>query len=297
MKYIDTHSHIHFEDFDNDRQEMSDRMSDSKVGTIAIGTDLKTSMQVVELAQSQKDIWACIGVHPNTHENFEPISTAVDSGEISMGRVVAVGECGLDYFRLESEKNNSGCIVTSQYIDTVKKEKQRQELLFRQHIEFAIKYKLPLMLHIRSSNNAEGQSTNDAHNDVLKILREYKDELGSDANKLKLHCHFTTFGKDLGQRFLVLDEHATFGIPGVVTYKNAQDLQELVKWLPLEKILAETDAPYAAPVPHRGKRNEPVFVIDTINAIADFRGEDREVVRKQLLENAQRVFNLSVEAV
>ncbi len=289
LQYIDAHSHIHFEDFNEDRQEMSDRMSDSKVGTITIGTDFKTSLRVVELAQSQKDIWACIGVHPNTSESFEPISTAVNSGKMSMERVVAVGECGLDYFRLESVSSSSGYIVASQHIDKIEKEKQRQNVLFREHIEFAIEHKLPLMLHIRSSVDTDGQSTNDAHNDALEILTEYK-EIHNDA--LKPHCHFTTFGKELGQRFLALD--ATFGIPGVVTYKSAKDLQELVQWLPLDRILSETDAPYASPVPHRGKRNEPVFVIDIVNAIADLRGDGKELVRKQLLKNVQRIFGIDI---
>jgi len=274
LKYIDTHSHIHFEDFDIDRVEMSDRMSNSKVGTIAIGTDFNTSRQVVELAENNRDIWACIGVHPNTHEGFSSISTALNSGEISMNKVVAVGECGLDYFR------NDG---------TNEVEVTRQKELFKTQIEFAIEHKLPLMLHMRSSVDGQGVSTNDAHNDALEILNEHKKEHG---DALKLHCHFTTFGIEMAQKFIELDEKVTFGIPGVVTYKNAKDLQELVQWLPLEKVLCETDAPYAAPVPHRGKRNEPIFVIDTVNAIADLRGEDREVVRKQLLENAKRVFDL-----
>jgi TatD DNase family protein len=222
-------------------------------------------------------------VHPNTLETFESISTAVNSGKISMNRIVAIGETGLDYFRY---------MVTSQYIDIVREDKLRQEKLFREQVEFAIRHGLPLMLHIRSSADEAGVSTNDAHNDALKILKEYKDELGDDADKLKLHCHFTTFGIEVAQRFIELDERVTFGIPGVVTYKNAKDLQELVQWLPVEKILSETDTPYAAPVPHRGQRNEPVFVIDTINVIADLRDEDIVNVRESLLKNANSTFGL-----
>ncbi len=273
LQYIDTHTHIHFDDFDGDRKEVSDRMSDMRVGAIVVGTSLETSLQVVKLAKSVSNVWACIGVHPNTVENFEPINSRVNSGEIDMSKVVAVGECGLDYFRSDG---------------TSKEERKRQQNLFKEHIEFAIQHRLPLMLHIRSGVGDDGKSAYDAHNDALKILQEYKKEHGGG---LRFHCHFTTFGVDMAQEFLAIDERTTFGIPGVVTYKNAKDLQELVKWLPLEKILSETDAPYAAPVPHRGRRNEPVFVIDIVNAIADLRGEDREVTRKQLLANSQRVFN------
>jgi len=307
LKYIDTHSHIHFEDFDNDRKEMSDRMSDRKVGTIAIGTSLETSMQVVKMAESQKDIWACIGVHPNTHEDFSAVKSAITNGQrgsltILPRCVVAVGECGLDYFRLNNNSGNNNNVTNNINSSNIvpwchmdeENEKERQKDLFKEQIEFAIKYKLPLMLHIRSSNDKHGQSTNDAHSDAIEILSKYKKEYG---DALQLHCHFTTFGIEMAKKFIALDKNITFGIPGVVTYKNAKDLQELVKWLPLEKILSETDSPYAAPVPHRGKRNEPVFVIDIVNAIADLRGEDMEVVRKQLLVNAVKVFNLDIECL
>ncbi len=276
IRYIDTHSHIHFPDFDSDRKEVSDRMSDMRVGAIAVGTSLETSLQVVKLAKNRGNVWACIGVHPNTNEDFDTINTRVNSGEIDMSKVVAVGECGLDYFRSDG---------------SLAEERERQKKLFKSHIEFSIRHTLPLMLHIRSSNDESGQSTNDAHDDAIEILREHKKEYG---DVLRFHCHFTTFGIDMARKFLSVDERATFGIPGVVTYKNAKDLQELVRWLPLEKILCETDAPYAAPVPHRGERNEPVFVISTVSAIADLRGENREVVREQLLENSKRVFNLDV---
>ena len=289
LKYIDTHSHIHFEDFNDDREDLLSRMSDAMVGTIVIGTNETTTMQVVKMAQEHQNIWACIGVHPNTHEDFSRVKSAILVIDDTNGKrpplailpkcVVAVGECGLDYFRFGGIDD-----ADPQAKET---EKKRQKALFKEHIEFAVQHQLPLMLHIRSSNNKMGQSTNDAHNDALDILEIYKKKHG---DALRLHCHFTTFGIELGKKFINLG--ATFGIPGVVTYKNAKDLQEFVQWLPLEKILSETDAPYAAPVPHRGKRNEPVFVIDTVNTIADLRGEDREVVRKQLVQNAKRVFRL-----
>jgi len=304
LKYIDTHSHIHFEDFDNDRKEMSDRMSDSNVGTIVVATGLATSLSGIKYAVENKDVWACIGIFPRERESFSAISSRVNSGKIDMSKVVAVGECGLDYFRLNdinsnnaiNKSDNNSSIVPWCHIE--KKEKDRQKDLFKEQIEFAIKYKLPLMLHIRSSNDKHGQSTNDAHNDALEILTEYKKvcRKGGDS-ALKIHCHFTTFGIEMAKKFIALDKNITFGIPGVVTYKNGKELQELVNWLPLEKILSETDAPYAAPVPHRGKRNEPIFVIDIVNAIADLRNEDREIVRKQLLANAVRVFNLGIECL
>ncbi len=271
LRYIDTHSHIHFSDFDADRVQMLADMSDAGVGVIAVGTDIETSRQVVELAREYSNVWACIGQHPNDHEDAE--FSANEFKELlsnkEENKIVAIGECGLDYFRMDSIQDIAG-------------EKKRQKVVFKQQIELAIEYNLPLMLHIRSS-----EGTMDAHDDALEILSEYKVKHG---DALHLHSHFTAFGRKLGERFLELG--ATFGIPGVVTYKSAPELQELVKWLPLESIVVETDAPYAAPVPYRGKRNEPMFVIDIVGYIAELRGESIEIIQKQVLENTKRVFNL-----
>ncbi len=283
LKYIDTHSHIHFGEFSEDFSQMSDRMSDRGVGTIAIGTDIETSRQVVDIAREHDNIWACVGLHPNDHDEDFNVNAfkkllGDDVENITKNKIVAIGECGLDYFRI-SDSNN----------EETKQEKLRQRANFIQQIELAVEYNLSLMLHIRSSIDDNGISTDDAHNEALEILKDYKNKYGS---ALHLHSHFTTFGIDLGKRFLELD--VTFGIPGVVTYKSGKDLQSLVKYLPIESMVAETDAPYASPVPHRGKRNEPIFIIDTINAIADLREEDREEVRKQLLENSKRIFNLKL---
>jgi TatD DNase family protein len=263
-RYFDTHSHIHFSDYDDDRDEMLAKMQDEGVWTIAIGTGIETSRQVVALADTYPHVYASIGVHPNdTDEEFEKESFDALVGQ----KVVAVGECGLDYFRQDVTDEN---------------EKTRQKAQFERQIQFALGHKLPLMLHIRSS-----AGTIDAHKDAWEILNSYKQEFG---DALHAHCHFFTMDTEVAKKYLELD--ATFGIPGVVTYKSAPELQEAVKYLPLEKMVSETDAPYAAPVPHRGKRNEPLFVQDTVHYIADLRGEDREGVRKQLVANARRIFSL-----
>ena len=262
IKYIDVHSHPHFSAFDKDREELFERMRAKSVATLAIGTDLKTSKEVAALAEREdlSDIilGATIGVHPTDKEDFkeedcEPL--------LKSGKVVAVGECGLDYFRMDA---------------TDKSEKERQRELFVAQIEFAVKHKLPLMLHIRSS-----QGESDAHDDAFDILKTYKKEFP----ELHLHMHFFTASFEVAERFLELD--ATFGIPGVVTF--AKDLQDTVKALPVEKILLETDAPYAAPVPYRGKRNEPTYVIEIAKFISELKGEvDSDIFAK----NAMRTFNL-----
>ncbi len=277
LRYIDTHSHIHFNDFDADRAQMLSEMDDAGVGVIAVGTDIKTSRQVVELAREHSNVWACVGQHPNDHEDVEfsadKFRELLDNKDEN--KIVAIGECGLDYYR-EEERDPA----------SLKLHRAQQKEVFKQQIELAIEYNLPLMLHIRSSD-----STTDAHDDALEILGEYKAEHG---DALHLHSHFATFGKELGEKFLELG--ATFGIPGVVTYKSAPELQELVKWLPLESMVVETDAPYAAPVPHRGKRNEPKFVINVVAYIAELRDESVDVVQKQILENSKRVFGIDINS-
>lgn len=258
-RYFDTHNHIHSPEFDADRTDVLAHMQELGVWGIAIGTDLATSKQVVQLASEQTHIYACIGQHPNEPGDADDVLGV--SWNIGGDKIVAVGECGLDYYR-----------------QTVIKDIQKDN--FVKQIEFAIGHNLPLMLHIRSS-----EGTTDAHDDVREILASYKREYG---DVLQVHCHFFTMDTVIAKQYLKLG--ATFGIPGVVTYKNAEGLRGAVRSLPLERMVTETDAPYAAPVPYRGRRNEPNFVIDTTKAIAVVRGEDEEQVREALLANALRVF-------
>lgn len=261
-KYFDTHCHVHFDDYDADRADMLAQMQQQGVWAIAVGTDLVTSRQVVQLATEQSHIYACIGVHPNdTDEVFDPSAYTPLLGE----QVVAVGECGLDYFRMSADKPH-----------------QRRN--FEAQIQFAIEHQVPLMLHLRSS-----EGSTDAHDEAWDIVASYKRAHG---DALHPHCHFYTMDTQVARKWLELD--ATFGIPGVVTYKSAEYLRDAVRMLPLNKMVAETDAPYAAPVPHRGKRNEPNFVIEVTKAIAAVRGEDEEQVREQLVQNTLKTFAIAL---
>ena len=267
IKYIDVHSHPHFKDFDEDRNELFENMKSLGVATIAVGTDLKTSKEVVELSEKYDFVWSSIGQHPTEHEEFSAyeFSEIIETDLKNKNRkVVAIGECGLDYFRINKEDDA---------------EKQRQKELFEEQIKLAIKYNLPLMLHIRSSQN-----TDDAHQDAFEILKFYKNK----NSNLHLHMHFFTADIDTARKFIELD--ASFGVPGVVTF--ASSVRKMVKELPLERILLESDAPYAAPVPHRGKRNEPVFVIDTLKKIANIKKTPFEKAREQILQNSIKIFNL-----
>lgn len=266
-KYIDVHSHLYFSEFNEDRGEVLERMRQEGVATITIGTGLDSSKKAIDFDKEHSDIslGVTVGQHPTEREEFNAEAYRALIQE-NRERVRAVGECGLDYFRCDARD---------------KHEKERQQTLFKAQIELALEFDLPLMLHIRSQNE-----NTDAHTDAFEILKKYKE---TNPN-LHLHMHFFTIDYDTASQFLLLG--ATFGIPGVVTYKSARALQEAVGRLPLERLLLESDAPYAAPVPHRGKRNEPTFVIDTARKIADLRKEDFETVQKRLLQNAKSVFAL-----
>lgn len=264
-KFIDTHSHLHFKQYDDDREEVIARMREIGVQTIAVGTDLQTSKQAIALADKYPDtiVGVTVGVHPNdTDEKFDKnIFTKllnIEARPLCSG-VVGVGECGLDYFRSSSAK--------------VAKDKQEKN--FRLQIEFALEHDLPLMLHIR-----------DAHEDALEILKDYSQHRGQ-ASMLRGTCHFFTGDAEIAMKYVELGFHISF--PGVITF--APECRDAVRTVPLERILSETDAPYVAPVPFRGKRNEPIYVEEVVKMIAEIRRENFELVREQLIDNAKNLFN------
>lgn len=261
-EYIDTHSHVHFPQFDDDREGVFIRMREHGVVTIAVGVDLETSRRAVDMAKENPDVvvGATIGVHPtNISEGFE-----VSLYEPLLSEhVVGIGECGLDYFRTPRA-------------DVFEK----QKAVFEAQILFAVQHNLPLMLHIRPSKGSD-----DAHIDTIAILEAAKDKYG---DKVRGNTHFFTGSLAMAQRYW--DIGFTTAFPGVVTF--AKECEEVVRAAPVELMLSETDAPYAAPVPYRGGRAEPIHVIDTIEAIAKIRGDDLEMLKKRLVSSAKRVFGV-----
>ncbi len=256
MKFIDIHSHIDFKDFDNDREEVLKRMKESEVTTIVVGVDLETSKKCLDIALANESIFACIGAHPVDNKTF--IFNEGDFEEmVRSSKVVAIGECGLDYFRLK---------------ENIELEKERQKKEFIKQIEFAIKYDKSLMIHIR-----------EAYEDAYVILKNYE-------GKVRGNLHFFAGSLDWAKKFIELGFTVSF--TGVITF--ARDYDEVIKNIPLDKMHAETDSPFVAPIPYRGKRNEPIYVIEVVKKIAEIRDEDFEKVRIQLLENARKVFNISI---
>ncbi len=259
FKHIDIHSHLNFSQFDEDREAIIAEMKDIGMATICVGTDKKTSAESVALAAQHDNIYATVGIHPTHIEESEGKWEVFDEAyyeSLLSPKVVAVGECGLDYFRPPFDK-------------------EKQKELFIQQIEFAQKHHLPLMLHCRAS-----KGTQDAYEDALDILASYPDVKGN--------FHFFVGDTSIAKR--AVEKGFTLSFDGPITF--ASDYDETIKSIPADMIMAETDAPFAAPVPHRGKRNSPLFVTFISDRLADIRSEDREAFRAQTLENAKRVFGL-----
>ncbi len=263
IKYVDIHSHLNFPDYDADRQEVIERMKEAGVATILIGTSLETSRSAVALAEQHENIFACIGIHPTEIDKVTGM-TAHFSREnfeelVKHPKVVGIGECGLDYGR-------DGAVD--------EKSKATQKILFGQHIDFAAMHDKPLMIHARNSTK-----------DILEILALKKEEYGS---KLRGNAHFFSGTPEEVKAYFELDFSVSF--TGVITF--TKDYDESVKAAPLDRIMSETDAPFVAPVPYRGKRNEPSYVVEVVKKIAEIKGLEEVFVAQEILKNAVAKWNL-----
>ncbi len=265
MKYFDIHSHLYFSDFDSDRDKVIFEMKEKGVFTTSIGTNLETSKRAIDLAEQNENIFASIGVHPSHFA--EDFFSDEFNDLVKNPKVVSVGECGFDYFRVEGN------------LEEVKK---IQTELFHSQIKLAIENGKSLMLHSRSSKNSM-----DAYLDTLEILKRYKKEFG---DKLFGNAHFFAGNLSVLKDFLDIDFSVSF--TGVITF--TRDYDELVRFTPLNKIHAETDAPFVAPVPYRGKRNNPEYVIEIVKKISEIKNINEDVLKEQLVLNAKKLFSLKV---
>ena len=270
INYIDIHSHLHDKAFDEDRDRIIVELEKNSIATITIGTDYEESLRALALAKENRYIYASIGMHPvdNRTEEFikeRYLSLAKEE------RVVAIGECGLDYFRLVEDKE-AGFFVSAL------EEKARQKKLFEAQIELAVEVDKPLMLHGRPQKGSM-----DAYEDMLSILHAAKQRHG---DKLRGNFHF--FVGDVRMLEKALAISFTVSYSGVITF--AKEYEDLVRATPLEMMHVETDSPYASPAKYRGKRNEPLYIREVIAKIAEIKGKDEEGVSAILLKNARRVF-------
>jgi TatD DNase family protein len=264
INYFDIHSHLESSKFDKDREDIISDMQKEGVFTIAVGTSLEESKKVVQLADKYENIFASVGLHPtDVKEDFKE----EDYIELVQNpKVVAIGECGLEFFRLEENIE-----------DNIKSlEKQRQINIFEKQIDFAVKYNKPLMIHCR-----------DAHTEVLDILNKKKKE---HRDILRGNVHFFSGDKIIAKKYFDLDFTVSF--TGVITFADSYD--EVVKFAPLDKIMSETDSPYVAPIPFRGQRNSPLYVKEVVKKIAEIRNEDYSFIKNKMVENAIKFFNLKL---
>lgn len=273
MKLYDCHTHVNFAAFSDDVDAVMMRANDAGVGMNIVGTQLDTSRSAVALAEKYDHAWATIGLHPiHTGRSYHDEKELGEGGKAFTSRgevfdmdayadlaqskkVVAVGECGLDYFRLDPES------------------KTIQEEAFAAQIHLANRLEKPLMLHVRPS-----QGSQDAYDDVLAIVKREAVVRGD--------VHFFAGNWETAKRFL--DLGFTLSFTGVLTFTH--DYDDVVRNAPLDMLLSETDAPYVTPVPHRGQRNEPAYVTEVVRAIARIRAADEARVGEALAQNARRVF-------
>jgi TatD DNase family protein len=252
---VDSHCHLDFPDLKGDLDGVVARARSAGIGRmVTISTRVKQQADLIGIADRYDDVFCSVGTHPH-HAHEEPDVSADDLIAFAKHpKVVAIGEAGLDYHYDNSPRD-------------------AQERGFRTHIAAARVTKLPLVIHAR-----------EADNDVANILEQ---ETGKGAFPAVLHCF--TGGRDLAMRGVALGHYVSF--TGILTFKNSQPLREIAAALPADRILVETDAPYLAPNPHRGKRNEPSFVVETAKVLADTRGVSVEEIARQTTENFFRLFS------
>ncbi len=297
--YFDAHTHVHFAAYEHDWREVIDRALAKDVWMILVGTQRDTSRRGVEVAKLyERGVYAAVALHPvhtdRSYHDPKELGAAEDAkGFTSRGevfdydyyrelardpKVVAIGECGLDYFRIEGTPEEIAA----------KKEKQRAA--FKEQIHLAQEVGKPLMIHCR-----------DAFADLIAILKENGYPLigsGAGSGSDSAHSgnplaeggviHFFTGTPDNARELLALGFGFTFG--GVVTF--ARDYDEAIRLIPLDKIFSETDAPYLAPAAYRGKRNEPSYIVETVQKLAELKGVSPAAMREVIFQNAQRVFKI-----
>lgn len=276
MRYFDAHTHLQFAAYEGAHDAAIERAREAGVGVNLVGTQIDTSRAAVELARKHEEAWATIGLHPiHTSKSHHDTQELGEGGKDFTSRgeafdmkayeelardpkVIAIGECGLDYYRN----------------DPVTAAAQRDALMAQ--IDLANRLKKPLMLHIRPSKGSQ-----DAYHDAFALVES--------AAEVRGDVHFFAGEWDTAKRWL--DLGFTLSFTGVLTFTH--DYDEVVKNAPLDMLLCETDAPYITPVPHRGTRNESAYIPLIIQAIAGIRNLPEEEVRARLLANATRVFSLN----
>ncbi len=263
VRYIDSHCHVQFDQYDSDRDTLIEKMRKECTAGIVVGVDAKSSYEALALVEKNEHLFASVGLHPNYVAQEAWDKNTIE--ELARNKkVVAIGECGLDYFRPE-------------YVN--EEVKRMQSEVLQAHIALAVEVDKPLIIHARPV-----KGTQDAYHDLIALLAEAK----KMHPNLRGDIHFFVGGVEEMRALTSLGFTVSF--TAVITF--ARDYDEVVRATPLESILSETDSPYVAPASRRGKRNDPLAVRDVVAKIAEIRGEDEEKVRQALMQNSIKLFGL-----
>lgn len=260
---FDSHCHPQFPQYDNDREEMIRRALAADIFMICVGTDLEMSKKGIELAAKHEGIWATVGLHPNdVAENFD---ISAYRNILNHPKVVAVGEVGLDYYR------------------TPELEKQKlQKEIFEKFLDLAVQNQKPVVLHCR---DAKAGSAGRANADMIHILKSF--------NLKGMVAHSFTGTKEEAKA--LLDLGAYIGFNGIITFPPVGgqvpgQYIEVIKYIPEDRILVETDAPFLSPEPHRGKRNESLYILEVVSKLAEIRGIGVDKVKEATTQNSKKLF-------
>ncbi|MEN6509337.1 MAG: TatD family hydrolase [Smithella sp.] len=251
---IDSHAHLEMKEFDSDRSDVIDRAGLAGVdGIITVGTNLRLSRRALSIARQYDNIYAAVGIHP--HDVAKADEKTIDELKLLAEdpKVVAYGEIGLDYFRNISPR-------------------EKQTEMFGRQLALALELKLPVIIHDR-----------DAHEETLHMVK------ASGVRRGVFHC----FSGDHIMARQCIDLGFYVSVPGVVTFDKSTVLHEVVRYIPLDSILLETDCPYLAPVPFRGKRNEPSFIVHTAKKVAAIKGVSWEEAALTAARNTRRLFGIA----
>jgi TatD DNase family protein len=260
MTLIDSHCHLNYEGLVERQDEVLENARARGVaGFVNISTRQREWKDIIKVAEREPDVWASVGVHPHEADSHPDLGASALVEAADHPRVIAIGECGLDY-----------------YYDKSDRAAQRER--FEAHIDAARQTGLPLVVHTR-----------DAEQDTAEILST---AVGEGSVTGVLHCF--TGSAELARKGLDLGFYVS--LSGIVTFKNAQDLQGIAKWLPSDQMLVETDSPFLAPVPHRGQKCEPAFVADTASFVAGLRCEKPEQLAERTTANFFRLFSKALAA-
>ena len=262
-KLVDTHAHLDFTKFDADRPQVIERARAAGVSAIVnVGTDLVSSRRAVELAEEYEAVYAAVGVHPHGAKKLDGATLGELRELAQRPKVVAVGEIGLDYFRNLSPPD-------------------AQRRAFQAQLAWASKMGKPVIIHDR-----------DAHDEILKALTDWAAGLGNSTLAGRLGV-LHTFSGDLEMARKAIDLGFYISISGPVTYKNARQLPGIVRALPLDRLLVETDCPFLSPEPYRDKSNEPAYTRLVAERIAELKGVPYDRLARATTANAQRFFELA----